>query len=74
MQGIMCKENDNRFFESFYRKLIILEHRSIHQYRKGDPDHTPDPTWQPLLQTPDSPTYPSVSGCYAGLTSYVLTK
>jgi PAP2 superfamily len=38
----------------------------------GNPDTTPDPTWAPLLATPDHPEYPAAHTCDAGALAVVL--
>jgi PAP2 superfamily len=52
----------------FDAKYHYLSWRPIHAIRRADTDgnsHTlPDPTWQPLLPTPNHPEYPSAHACH----------
>ena len=52
----------------FDAKYHYLSWRPIHAIQRADTDgnaHTgPDPTWQPLLATPNHPEYPSAHACH----------
>ena len=52
----------------FDAKYHYLSWRPIHAIHRADTDgnaHTvPDPTWQPLLPTPNHPEYPSAHACH----------
>jgi hypothetical protein len=52
----------------FDAKYHYLSWRPIHAIARADTDrnpHTvPDPTWQPLLATPNHPEYPSAHACH----------
>ena len=52
----------------FDAKYHYLSWRPLHAIQRADTDgnpHTvPDPTWQPLLPTPNHPEYPSAHACH----------
>jgi hypothetical protein len=52
----------------FDAKYHYLSWRPVHAIQRADTDgnsHTvPDPTWQPLLATPNHPEYPSAHACH----------
>jgi hypothetical protein len=52
----------------FDAKYHYLSWRPVHAIQRADTDdnaHTvPDPTWQPLLPTPNHPEYPSAHACH----------
>jgi hypothetical protein len=52
----------------FDAKYQYLSWRPLHAIQRADTDgnsHTvPDPTWQPLLPTPNHPEYPSAHACH----------
>ena len=75
MQGIVCKEVDTLISDSLVRKLVILEHGRHPLVQRKETQITLQTLHgSPCCKSQDSPTYPSISGCYAGLTSYILTK
>ncbi len=54
--------------DCFDAKYHYLSWRPIHAIRRADTDDNartlPDPTWQPLLTTPNHPEYPSAHACH----------
>ena len=52
----------------FDAKYHYLSWRPVHAIRRADTDDNlltvPDPTWQPLLPTPNHPEYPSAHACH----------
>jgi VCPO second helical-bundle domain len=52
----------------FDAKYHYLSWRPLHAIRRADTDGNartvPDPTWQPLLPTPNHPEYPSAHACH----------
>jgi hypothetical protein len=52
----------------FDAKYHYLSWRPVHAIHRadtdGNPHTTPDPTWQPLLPTPNHPEYPSAHACH----------
>ena len=52
----------------FDAKYHYLSWRPLHAIRRADTDDNPltvpDPTWQPLLLTPNHPEYPSAHACH----------
>jgi len=53
----------------FDAKYHYLSWRPLHAIRRADTDGNPltsaDPTWQPLLPTPNHPEYPSAHACHS---------
>jgi hypothetical protein len=60
----------------FDAKYHYLSWRPLHAIHRGDTDrnpHTrPDPTWQPLLPTPNHPEYPSAHACHTAAIAEAL--
>jgi hypothetical protein len=60
----------------FDAKYHYLSWRPIHAIHRADTDgnsHTlPDPTWQPLLPTPNHPEYPSAHACHTAAIAEAL--
>jgi len=42
------------------------------QCRTGDSEHTPNPTWTPLLPTPNNPSFPGSQSCIAGAAQVIF--
>ncbi len=55
--GIACW--DSKYFYTFWRPVTAIQHADI----DGNPGTTADPTWTPLLTTPNHPEYPAAHGC-----------
>jgi hypothetical protein len=60
----------------FDAKYHYLSWRPLHAIQRADTDgnsHTaPDPTWQPLLPTPNHPEYPSAHACHTAAIAEAL--
>jgi hypothetical protein len=53
-------------FDAKYHYLSWRPLHAIHRAETDDNPHTvPDPTWQPLLPTPNHPEYPSAHACHS---------
>jgi hypothetical protein len=55
--GIACW--DSKYLYLSWRPITAIQHADL----DGNPDTTADPTWQPLVATPNHPEYPSAHGC-----------
>ena len=55
--GIACW--DSKYFYTFWRPVTAIQHADI----DGNPGTTADPSWAPLLTTPNHPEYPAAHGC-----------
>ncbi len=55
--GIACF--DAKYYYTFWRPVTAIQHADI----DGNPLTTADPTWTPLLITPNHPEYPAAHGC-----------
>jgi hypothetical protein len=53
---------DAKYHYSFWRPVTAIRNGDI----DGNPDTIPDPSWTPLLATPNHPEYPSAHGCVTG--------
>lgn len=58
--GIACW--DSKYFYTFWRPVTAIQHADI----DGNPGTTADPSWTPLLTTPNHPEYPAAHGCITG--------
>ena len=50
---------DSKYHYLFWRPVTAIQHADI----DGNPATVADPTWAPLLNTPNHPEYPSAHGC-----------
>jgi hypothetical protein len=55
--GIGCF--DSKYFYQAWRPITAIQNAD----KDGNPDTTADPTWTPLVTTPNHPEYPSAHGC-----------
>ncbi len=55
--GIACF--DAKYYYTFWRPVTAIQHADI----DGNDGTTADPTWTPLLTTPNHPEYPAAHGC-----------
>lgn len=55
--GIACW--DSKYFYTFWRPITAIQHADI----DGNPGTTADPSWTPLITTPNHPEYPAAHGC-----------
>ena len=58
---------DSKYFYTFWRPVTAIRNADI----DGNPATTPDPTWTPLLTTPNHPEYPAAHGCDTAAASEV---
>lgn len=66
--GIAC-------FDSKYQYLAWRPYSAIRNANlDGNPDTTADPTWTPLLSTPNHPEYPAAHGCVTSALANVLAN
>ena len=56
--GLACF--DSKYFYLFWRPITAIRNAD----QDGNPATTADPTWSPLLTTPNHPEYPSQHGCF----------
>ena len=66
--GIACW--DSKYHYTFWRPVTAIQHADI----DGNPATTADPTWTPLLVTPNHPEYPAAHGCVTAAESESLTS
>ncbi len=59
---------DAKYYYSFWRPVTAIRNGGI----DGNPDTVADPSWQPLLATPNHPEYPSAHSCVTGSVSNTL--
>jgi hypothetical protein len=60
-------------FDAKYHYLSWRPIQAIHRAdTDGNPQTVPDPTWQPLLPTPNHPEYPSAHACHSAAISEAL--
>ena len=55
--GIACF--DSKYFYLAWRPITAIRNANL----DGNPETTADPTWTPLVTTPNHPEYPSAHGC-----------
>ncbi len=58
--GIACF--DSKYHYLFWRPIMAIRNAQI----DGNPATQPDPTWTPLLVTPNHPEYPAAHTCITG--------
>ena len=58
--GIACW--DSKYHYLFWRPIMAIRNAQI----DGNPATTPDPSWTPLLTTPNHPEYPAAHTCLTG--------
>jgi VCPO second helical-bundle domain len=64
--GMACF--DSKYTYLLWRPITAIRNADI----DGNPATTPDPTWTPLVTTPNHPEYPSQHGCVNGAFAQVL--
>src|SRR5206468_7066918 len=64
--GMACF--DSKYTYQLWRPISAIRNADI----DGNPDTTADPTWTPVLATPNHPEYPSQHGCFSGAAAEVL--
>jgi hypothetical protein len=65
---IACWES--KYTYQFWRPTMAIQHADI----DGNPDTVADPSWLPLLTTPNHPDYLSGHGCLTGAMADVVAK
>ena len=58
---------DSKYYYAFWRPVTAIRNAAS----DGNPATQPDPTWTPLLTTPNHPEYPSAHTCATGAESEV---
>jgi PAP2 superfamily protein len=66
--GMACF--DSKYTYALWRPISAIQHADI----DGNPATTADPTWVPLLATPNHPEYPSQHGCVTSALAHVLAN
>jgi len=66
--GMACFHSKYTYL--FWRPITAIQHADI----DGNPATTADPTWQPVLATPNHPEYPSQHGCVTSALARVLAN
>jgi hypothetical protein len=66
--GIACF--DAKYHYTFWRPVTAIQHADI----DGNDLTTADPTWTPLLTTPNHPEYPAAHGCLTSADAEVAAK
>src|SRR6516225_4982954 len=66
--GMACF--DAKYHYLFWRPVTAIRNADT----DGNPATTPDPTWTPLVTTPNHPEYPSQHGCINGALAQVLAN
>jgi hypothetical protein len=66
--GMACF--DSKYHYLFWRPVTAIRNADI----DGNPAITADPTWTPLVTTPNHPEYPSQHGCINGALAQVLAN
>ena len=66
--GMACF--DSKYTYQFWRPVTAIRHANI----DGNPATTADPTWMPLLTTPNHPEYPAQHGCVTSALAQVLAN
>jgi len=64
--GIACF--DSKYFYQSWRPITAIRNANT----DGNPGTTADPSWSPLLTTPNHPEYPSQHGCFTSAFTDVL--
>jgi len=66
--GLACF--DSKYTYQFWRPITAIRNAGI----DGNPGTTADPSWTPLLTTPNHPEYPSQHGCVTSALAQVLAN
>jgi hypothetical protein len=66
--GIACW--DSKYNYTFWRPVTAIQNADI----DGNPATTADPTWTPLLTTPNHPEYPAAHGCVTAADASVYSN
>jgi len=66
--GMACF--DSKYTYRFWRPVTAIRNADL----DGNPATTADPTWTPLVPTPNHPEYPSQHGCVTSALAHVLAN
>jgi hypothetical protein len=66
--GMACF--DSKYTYLLWRPITAIRHADL----DGNPATTADPSWTPLVTTPNHPEYPSQHGCVTGALAQVLAQ
>jgi hypothetical protein len=61
---------DSKYHYLFWRPYTAIRHADL----DGNPATQADPTWLPLLNTPNHPEYPAAHGCFTGALGEVVAR
>jgi hypothetical protein len=61
---------DGKYHYLFWRPITAVQHADI----DGNPKTEADPSWTPLITTPNHPEYPSAHGCVTGAFTEALKE
>jgi hypothetical protein len=61
---------DSKYHYLFWRPYTAIRHADI----AGNPATEADPSWLPLLNTPNHPEYPAAHGCGSGALAEIVAK
>ena len=61
---------DSKYHYLFWRPYTAIRNADI----DGNPATEADPSWLPLLNTPNHPEYPAAHGCFTGALGEVVAK
>ncbi len=61
---------DSKYHHLFWRPYTAIRHADL----DGNPATEADPSWLPLLNTPNHPEYPAAHGCFTGALGEVVAK
>jgi hypothetical protein len=61
---------DSKYHHLFWRPYTAIRHAEI----DGNPATQADPSWLPLLNTPNHPEYPAAHGCFTAALGEVVAK
>jgi hypothetical protein len=61
---------DSKYHYLFWRPYTAIRHADI----DGNPASEADPSWLPLLNTPNHPEYPAAHGCFTAALGEVVAK
>jgi hypothetical protein len=61
---------DSKYHYLFWRPYTAIRHAEL----DGNPATEADPSWLPLLNTPNHPEYPAAHGCFTGALAEIIAK
>jgi hypothetical protein len=66
--GMACW--DSKYYYQFWRPVTAIRYADV----DGNPGTTAEPTWSPLLTTPNHPEYPAAHGCLTAADGEVYAR